>query len=1437
MSEINLATNFRSSQEFVRTLKSASDPPVAGGPCKLEIAQEAWNNQKFYVPNKGEIIAEWVLGKFLKEKGGETSSNPIFDARYWQLTLGIIAHQLSEETRSVKTWLTPLLHRIPQGPVVAAFLDSFNDTQVDNKDDLADVVSASLSILWPVALQRMSVELLQECFGALLMQRPGTTSRGIHGIGHIVASSYRSYLVNSSNKRKLHQSFLQAHLGSWLRCIAPQEPVFDVELTALIHEAGTKILFNLDILRHQHDASAKAENNLLQQLCAISLENRELVLRLIPVLYRDYIAALTRHRGALFSQSSQGRPGGSLNELRQFGITAFTSFMGVVEGGNPDQLVWETKFALLQAVDQENLFDRQQKDAQVSFNHIMESIVAVLDDSRKEAPECATLGVQCLSTIARIDYDFLSPFIPRVLPRLLEVQISSDAHFLLLDSILQHHVKTRTILALIETLFSSFSALSAPFGSARESYQLYFSSPVMHDHHLHRLSKALQFFTTEAQCLPMIQFVFDVCKTSWQRYGELPQKDVSNDSPKKKRKSMNADNSSSGEALAVTYALVARMASVVLSSLPIKSLSSDTQEKVRTSLEDFRSTFIEHSISKPLKSLKKREDTDVWAPEVSLVANLRFLYALGISGDLSLSSHIDAEIQAKILSLVAQDGQLPELTLELFRALFYCMSFKEESDHEETIDKMLDHLEKHFSPSHVHWSGQSYHLTNSAPGRSESAFAILHMVFDRWLPDVDRLASTEQLKRLLKLVMAINLSVTSRSGRIMLPEDLLIQLLHSAQFWEFRNIRDVFVDLLRETTAPLDNVDSKPKKISAILEKASIYRLFLFFPVDYFSPRTLGHLTKYALQADFALTQPPSSVGDATVEALILLRVFLKRAYAYSGSRGQEPIQDQSTDVLHFLNERHTQNERFRDEFIRVTLDLTDIYFMKLLKGSSKNPSALQNVLAAYNAEIFVMAPGITSSSFTRLVDILTRDFSVHSMHESVRADLRRLYNTISSPLLLHISSFTAKRIQQANISNLVNLVTGWHSLLCLDKWLGSSGMTTLPCIGRYLAAMSISSIKAQPVERNIQVDELCLIAHSILLQEVDHKAEADREDHLDAIVATHIAFAEVLRVDSLSRMGTYLAKICRKIVLSDYIRLLSTVSDFLSTPNANPDGQLRHLVQLASLLVREHPSYSLVHTQKFMTKCIGIFTGHSVFVEGPQTLRLQVLDMVAQHCADQQAALRSLDVAGIWLLISKFLAPSKDHDEATQPEIFQHIIMTISPLIRLRRDLVTLSLPHLGFILRQLLLSLRACRPHLGPKQLSLVMNTQPRWISSVKALGPEEAKALGRLLESLTTKTTMRLPTSSILETQKAESLARPFSKHAAYVLKAYIEAMNDPLCVLSLEVRQELESGLFVLCGMMSEHSRDALMVSALDAGGKATLKALWKEYEKQRYVGRG
>ena len=64
-----------------------------------------------------------------------------------------------------------------------------------------------------------------------------------------------------------------------------------------------------------------------------------------------------------------------------------------------------------------------------------------------------------------------------------------------------------------------------------------------------------------------------------------------------------------------------------------------------------------------------------------------------------------------------------------------------------------------------------------------------------------------------------------------------------------------------------------------------------------------------------------------------------------------------------------------------------------------------------------------------------------------------------------------------------------------------------------------------------------------------------------------------------------------------------------------------------------------------------------------------------------------------------------------------------------------------------------------------------------------------------------------------------------------------MNHPLSVLLASTRRELEPGLFELCAMMGENGRDTLMAQSLDTGEKTLLKSLWKEYDRQRYIGRG
>ncbi|KAI6156179.1 Urb2/Npa2 family-domain-containing protein [Pisolithus thermaeus] len=280
----------------------------------------------------------------------------------------------------------------------------------------------------------------------------------------------------------------------------------------------------------------------------------------------------------------------------------------------------------------------------------------------------------------------------------------------------------------------------------------------------------------------------------------------------------------------------------------------------------------------------------------------------------------------------------------------------------------------------------------------------------------------------------------------------------------------------------------------------------------------------------------------------------------------------------------------------------------------------------------------------------------------------------------------------------------------------------------------------------------------------------------------------------------------------------------------------------IGSGFISEFSTGTLKVVQTFVTRCLAAFTGRPHLYDGPSELKEHCLELIAKHCSDRPAAVRSVDLGSIWSLLSKILSGTANHETATSFATFHCIISIADSLVRLRRDVVMHTLPHLAFVLHRLLLITKRARPQLGAKQSKLVAGTLPSWVSPSQPLGVAEIRAFSRLLTALTVKTvpptyTTQQHTAVAAETQKAESLAKPFAKHVGHVLLAYIDCMNDPLCVLTPEMRRELEPGLFSLCEMLGEYNRDALMVSSLDSGGKTIMKSLWREYEKQRYVGKG
>lgn len=220
-----------------------------------------------------------------------------------------------------------------------------------------------------------------------------------------------------------------------------------------------------------------------------------------------------------------------------------------------------------------------------------------------------------------------------------------------------------------------------------------------------------------------------------------------------------------------------------------------------------------------------------------------------------------------------------------------------------------------------------------------------------------------------------------------------------------------------------------------------------------------------------------------------------------------------------------------------------------------------------------------------------------------------------------------------------------------------------------------------------------------------------------------------------------------------------------------------------------------------------------------------------------KSASLRNADVASIYVVLGHATAGSSTHVHSTASVVYETTIAILLALVRLRRDLVANTLPHFAYITSRLCEILRAVRPELAARQRRTVTDTLPFWVEPTQPLGPSSAKSLARLFTNLQTKTTVRSRPTIQVDSTRGQSLAQPFSKHAPYVVTAYMRALIDPLSIISPPIRQELEPGLFALCDMMGEYGRDAIMTAMLDDSGKAMMKILWIEYDKQRYVGKG
>jgi len=70
LSPMSLPDYLLSAHALVKALKAARDPPQDGGPTKLSIATTAIHEENTYLPNKEQIVLDFILDTWSRSKPG-----------------------------------------------------------------------------------------------------------------------------------------------------------------------------------------------------------------------------------------------------------------------------------------------------------------------------------------------------------------------------------------------------------------------------------------------------------------------------------------------------------------------------------------------------------------------------------------------------------------------------------------------------------------------------------------------------------------------------------------------------------------------------------------------------------------------------------------------------------------------------------------------------------------------------------------------------------------------------------------------------------------------------------------------------------------------------------------------------------------------------------------------------------------------------------------------------------------------------------------------------------------------------------------------------------------------------------------------------------------------------------------------------------------------
>ncbi|GAA5879792.1 hypothetical protein JCM16303_004181 [Sporobolomyces ruberrimus] len=820
------------------------------------------------------------------------------------------------------------------------------------------------------------------------------------------------------------------------------------------------------------------------------------------------------------------------------------------------------------------------------------------------------------------------------------------------------------------------------------------------------------------------------------------------------------------------------------------------------------------------------------------------------------------------------------------------------SDTSSILSAILARLET--SAASSSWSGNMRGVRDD-----QVAIVLWEMISRRWMVLFDSLASEEQLKQMTGVISESLVGETIESR-----DAITRRLLKRADFWELSSLQaQLRPTLLRlaslpslespATLLPLLSGASPSKELSSLkslptptlLAAANTFsRLASFMPLEYLGREFRSQFADRALSLDLWISTGAAEVSPEEKEAA---QTGLRTFVAYMGS-----VVDQAPQVLAQLVRNTTPGAKAASLALYRALIQTSLSTF----SDSKSPAELLSFLQAFEEKPLsdlakrakkdeALSQGLSceESAYVLLLELLATNLGdVSSVPADLSTAVRASFKASSKPFGKAIGSVTAARTTVDPFAQR-DLLEATRAMWTMKDWLGGAA-DDQDALYAELLQMALTTTISQLPSSISKPSALptCVSLVELLSYRIKRLRALAGEGKVstqpfETLIASHYLFRQSFGVTASTAFDQNLVKATAQATIAEYSVALEGISSAISSVTSSNDYSastvsLQASLSMAMVLLRDGPEGSVKLSSSAFSELLRYL---SLLVENvasrpeqdDQTAKVYLLvaTFLDGVCADRPMLLSRLNVSSVLALVSRILQPSPAATPTASPMIpetasllLRTLASTVGHIVRHRKDHVVPLFPQLVTTLSAFLSTLRRAGFGstgssasieeadtgiiLGQRAEREARATFPAWVwqGGVKGVNQGEAAAVGRLLGSLTAKTTaiqhknhkQQRTNEDGSSSTTTTSLTAPLSKHAPFLLLAYLRACVHPTCPIPSALRGELQGGWFEVMDSMGKWEREALMKGFLgedEEAERGVLRELWKNWEKERYRG--